>query len=669
MATVFAVPRNVRAAVPGGPPAAQATIAPHVHAQLVATCCGDEAIAVEIAAALTPEQRTGMSALPDPLPLVPGIRSAVSAALRASDLRVLLIAAICVDDRVDVLLEACGMDMDQLVDSAAGAVLTLVAGRFWFADPRARILAHESADLGARTEAHRILEQVYVTRGEEERALWHRALSHMQGDGALTRPLLRIADRALDAGQAERAYAIAREAASHADAADVDAARVAAGCAALSGGWLDDAVAWLTPVMAGPRPDARAARALSIATMLRYGASPSVIEDDQDAADRDLLAGHWASIDVSLDVEDEPVRAPLRAALRTALRGDVPEGLSILAVAAAPLPVNADPGALGVAHGPLLRAHREVLAALLRTWNGELGEARAALQRAASAVPLALPFGGLAIRLARRLELACDGRAGELSAVLEAVSPLPRMQARSMERAIAAYLSGRSDEASVHLRIWAERTPQGIEVGLPGLDEVGPLDVPVQVQPPEAARAGALRRQIRSMGAGATGFPLDEIADEAVQIRSPFERGRIEAMLGVVGMTRGDAAAAARHLRTSIGLLADAGADAWRCAAEARLAKLGEQPIIDVRTPTTPIPVCTTDPLGVCRSAWQPMLTGRELEIAMLIAEGASNRDIAERLHLSVRTIEVHAGRIFRKFEVRTRGELTALAHRTNQHV
>ncbi|MFE6734005.1 LuxR C-terminal-related transcriptional regulator [Microbacterium sp. NPDC057650] len=655
--------------VTAGPPASHPTIAPHVHAQLVATCCGDEDIAAEVADALAPEQRTGLSALPDPLPLVPGIRSVIAAALPASDLRVLLIAAVCVDDRVDVLLEAGGIDMDQLVHSAAGAALTLVAGRFWFADPRVRIYAHESSDLGARTEAHRALEEVYVARGEEERALWHRALSQMQGDGTLTRPLLRIANRALDAGQAERAYSIAREAASHADAADVDEARVTAGCAALSGGWLDDAVAWLTPVMAGACPDARAARALSIATTLRYGTAPSLADDDQEAADRDLLAGHWARIDISVLEHDDPVHAPLRAALRAALRGDVSGGLRILAVATTPQPVNEDPGALGVAHGPLLRAHREVLAALLRTWNGELGEARAALQRAASAVPLALPFGGLAIRLARRLELACDGRTGELSAVLEAVSPLPRMQARSVERAIAAYLSGRSDEASVHLRIWAERAPQGFEVGLPGLDEVGPLDVPVQVQPPEAAHAGALRRQIRSTGAGATGLQLEEIADEAIQIRSPFERGRIEAMLGIVGMTRGDSAAAARHLRTAIGMLADAGADAWRCAAEARLSKLGEQPIIDVHTPTTPIPVCTADPLGVCRSAWQPMLTGRELEIAMLIAEGTSNRDIAERLHLSVRTVEVHAGRIFRKFEVRTRGELTALAHRTNQHV
>ncbi|REJ06655.1 LuxR family transcriptional regulator [Microbacterium bovistercoris] len=639
-----------------------------MHAQLVAACCGDEEIAAEIADVLTPEQRAGLSALPDPLPLVPGIRAVVGAALSRSDLRILLIAAVCVDDRVDVLLEAGGTTMTGLMDSAAGSVLSLVAGRFWYADPRVRIYVHESADLAARTAVHRTLQAVYEARGEAERALWHRALGCMQGDGALARPLLRLSAQALDAGQADRAYAIAREAASHADAPDVDAARIAAGRAALSGGWLDDAVAWLTPVMAGAHPDASAAQALSIATMLRYGAAPSAIEDERDAADRDLLAGHWAGIDASIPEDIDPNAAPLRAALRAALGGDVTEGLRILAVVTAPPHATAQSASHGVAHGPLLRAHREVLAALLRTWHGELGEARAALERAASAVPLALPFCGLAIRLARRLELACDGRSGELSAALEAVSPLPRMQARPVERAIAAYLSGRSDEASVHLGIWAERTARGIDIGLPGLDEVGPLEVPVQVQPPDAAHAGALRRQIRAVGVGAAGAALDDIAEEARSIRSPFERGRIEALLGIVALTRGEAAAATRHLRASIGMLADAGADAWRCAVEARLVKLGELPVIDVRTPTTPIQICATDPLGVCRSAWQPMLTARELEIAMLIAEGASNRDIAERLHLSVRTIEVHAGRVFRKFDVRTRGELTALAHRTNQH-
>ncbi|WP_396652588.1 helix-turn-helix transcriptional regulator [Microbacterium sp. Se5.02b] len=48
---------------------------------------------------------------------------------------------------------------------------------------------------------------------------------------------------------------------------------------------------------------------------------------------------------------------------------------------------------------------------------------------------------------------------------------------------------------------------------------------------------------------------------------------------------------------------------------------------------------------------------------------GAANRDIAEALRVSVRTVEVHLGRVFTKLEVRSRVELTVLAHRAEQHL
>ena len=45
-------------------------------------------------------------------------------------------------------------------------------------------------------------------------------------------------------------------------------------------------------------------------------------------------------------------------------------------------------------------------------------------------------------------------------------------------------------------------------------------------------------------------------------------------------------------------------------------------------------------------------LTARESEIADLIAEGKSNRAIAEKLVLSQRTVDAHVASIFRKLEV-----------------
>lgn len=53
----------------------------------------------------------------------------------------------------------------------------------------------------------------------------------------------------------------------------------------------------------------------------------------------------------------------------------------------------------------------------------------------------------------------------------------------------------------------------------------------------------------------------------------------------------------------------------------------------------------------------------------MRAVTGASNREIADALLISVRTVEVHLGRVFAKLDVRTRVELTVLAHRTNRHL
>ncbi len=65
--------------------------------------------------------------------------------------------------------------------------------------------------------------------------------------------------------------------------------------------------------------------------------------------------------------------------------------------------------------------------------------------------------------------------------------------------------------------------------------------------------------------------------------------------------------------------------------------------------------------------AWRvgasPGLTGREQEVATLVARGLSNREIAGRLFLSVRTVEVHVDRILTKLGFASRTKLAAWAH------
>lgn len=53
-------------------------------------------------------------------------------------------------------------------------------------------------------------------------------------------------------------------------------------------------------------------------------------------------------------------------------------------------------------------------------------------------------------------------------------------------------------------------------------------------------------------------------------------------------------------------------------------------------------------------------LTGREAEILMLVAEGLSNKEIAQKANISAGTVRIHLGHIFKKLHVRCRTEAAA---------
>jgi DNA-binding CsgD family transcriptional regulator len=62
------------------------------------------------------------------------------------------------------------------------------------------------------------------------------------------------------------------------------------------------------------------------------------------------------------------------------------------------------------------------------------------------------------------------------------------------------------------------------------------------------------------------------------------------------------------------------------------------------------------------RQASEPLpLSEREREVVMLLAEGLSSREIAERLTVSKRTVEGHIYHAMNKTGVSSREELTAL--------
>ncbi|MFF2480698.1 response regulator [Paenibacillus sp. NPDC058071] len=57
-------------------------------------------------------------------------------------------------------------------------------------------------------------------------------------------------------------------------------------------------------------------------------------------------------------------------------------------------------------------------------------------------------------------------------------------------------------------------------------------------------------------------------------------------------------------------------------------------------------------------------LTEREKEVLLLIAEGRSNKEIGEELHISIKTVKTHVSNLLMKCELDDRTQLAVLAHR-----
>jgi len=60
------------------------------------------------------------------------------------------------------------------------------------------------------------------------------------------------------------------------------------------------------------------------------------------------------------------------------------------------------------------------------------------------------------------------------------------------------------------------------------------------------------------------------------------------------------------------------------------------------------------------RSTGRDALTPSELRVATMAAEGMSNREIAQALYLSLKTVEMHLSRIYRKLGITSRQQLAA---------
>jgi DNA-binding NarL/FixJ family response regulator len=56
-------------------------------------------------------------------------------------------------------------------------------------------------------------------------------------------------------------------------------------------------------------------------------------------------------------------------------------------------------------------------------------------------------------------------------------------------------------------------------------------------------------------------------------------------------------------------------------------------------------------------------LTGRERDVALAVAQGKSNAEIADELDLGLATVKTHLTRALRKLDLNNRVQLAILAH------
>ncbi|MFC5761000.1 helix-turn-helix transcriptional regulator [Actinacidiphila bryophytorum] len=199
----------------------------------------------------------------------------------------------------------------------------------------------------------------------------------------------------------------------------------------------------------------------------------------------------------------------------------------------------------------------------------------------------------------------------------------PAVRRWQSDLAEALVATGRADEAA---ELLAETRAQAARLGRNGLLAV--LD-----------RAAALVTEAHGDPAAAA-VRLGQAAARLAALPYRLEEARTHLALGQVQARRGETGAARTALAEAARLFTRAGAHPWLAVTTGALDRL------DV-----PAPASAAAP-GL------DALTPTEHRVALLVAQGASNREIAAHLTISVKTVEAALTRAYRKLSARSRVSL-----------
>jgi DNA-binding CsgD family transcriptional regulator len=611
-----------------------------------------------------------------------------------------------------------GLAADALDHAEQAALIRTDAGRVRFRHPLVRSALYEKAPLSQRQRVHAALAQSLSGVEHADRRVWHQAMAALTRDEDVAVALESSAHRAQRrAGHASAATAFQRAAELTLDESRIAPRLACAARAAWDAGQPDRA----RELIAGALPRAGAeqrARLLQLRGLIEArcgrmrdavitliqaadaGGDRSLkleilLEATQDAAD----TGDPASVAefgararaISAETRrDEFTKATLTG-IATMFAGERVRGRSI---------VN---DALRIAHELDDDPQVQIWAANAASLGFDLGEGLPYAVRATdlarrhgllSLLPVALEQLGRELWFHSRFDLAdaaaqeghllsldighgagwhlttmaavesIRGREADARAHLHEVFALVHRSGETllatMARATLGLLEltiGRPDDAArVLLQITAqERTDVHRVIAVASVPDA--VEAVVRAGRPSGALHGALDRLSawaedaatdarRSMVARCEALlalrPPGEAFEEAVRLGetlAPFQRARGELLYGEWLRRERRRIEAREHLRAAYELFGALGAVPWEQRAGAELRAAGET--TRRRDPST-----------------LDQLTPQEVQIADLVADGLTNREIAAQLFLSPRTIEYHLRKVFSKLGLTSRTEL-----------
>ncbi|HEV7203105.1 MAG TPA: LuxR family transcriptional regulator [Jatrophihabitans sp.] len=612
---------------------------------------------------------------------------------------------------------------DALDEAERSGLLTVSGVTVELRHPLVRSAIYQGATSSARSRAHAALAEVMVSDDDVDRRVWHRARAVDHPDEAVAADLDAAADRAARRGGYEAASAAAERAA-ELTADDTERARrllVAATNAWLGGQMArasllaDDArrrtadpllhaeidrlrgrvelnvgsVAaairiWTNAARAVAPTDARKAREIAmqataastfVRPLERTDLDPGEVRGAAEADDRErCITGLLVGLHALLTGDLHRAVVPLSAALAAGHDLSETDLLTNMGIAAFHL---GDDDAFRRSFTRLLARSRDddavalVLFALPRLaladlagghWVSAGDNATEALGLASSlgqASLTAMPLAQLALIAAQRGDPAYDELILQVDDVMSGPSTAGILgvlveDVRQWARACHATLAERPGDALHHL----ERMQQPSLVRLAAFDR---LEVAVRADRParaatwlaEFARFADEVDSPRARVVVAFGRALlaDAVAAEPHFVAAlehqagagpPFEAARIELAYGAFLRRARRRVDAREHLRAALSTFEDVRAGPWAERARRELRASGES--ARRRDEST-----ATD------------LTAQERQVARLVADGLSNRDVAARLFLSPRTIDFHLRNVFTKTGVSSRGELGQL--------